>query len=90
MGGEPAGPGCCELTFAEALAIPASPQVALEDYARALARATQAAVITHTDGAVLGVHLCGVEEVPDDAARSDLEAFARELVSRADDGLGWS
>jgi hypothetical protein len=36
------------------------------------------------------VHLCGAPAPPGGPLREDLEAFARELVARADEGLGWS
>jgi hypothetical protein len=91
MSRERPGQGCYEFTFQAALPVPAGAQVALEDYARALARAAAAALITGSDlSGVQGVHLCGAEAAPDDSVREDVEAFARELVARAGDGLGWS
>jgi hypothetical protein len=78
--------------FAATLAVPPGAQPALEDYARALASARAAAVIGSTAGParVAGVHLCGAPVPPAEPVREDLEAFARELVARADEGLGWS
>ncbi len=72
--------------------MPPAAQPALEDYARALAGAGTAAVLASAavPEAVAGVHLCAAPVSPGEAVREDLEAFARELVARADEGLGWS
>lgn len=80
------------MLFGTTLPVPPGAQPALEDYARALASANVAAVIGSGAGpaTVAGVHLCGAPVPPGGPLREDLEAFARELVARADEGLGWS
>ena len=91
MSRERPGERCREFSFQAVLPVSAGAQVALEDYARALAGAASAALITAGDPSqVQGVHLCGTQGAPDDSVREDVEAFARELVARAGDGLGWS
>ncbi len=72
--------------------MPPAAQPVLEDYARAVAGAGAAAVLGSAaePEAVAGVHLCRAAAPPSEAEREDLEAFAGELVSRADEGLGWS
>lgn len=83
---------CVEVPFAEALAVGASGLVALEDYARAVARAADAEAIpdAHDPGSVVGVHLCEPAGAPTGPQREDVEAFARGLAERAGEGLGWS
>jgi hypothetical protein len=78
--------------FAATLPVSPGAQPALEDYARALAGASAATVIgsAASPATVAGVHLCGAAVPPGGPLREDLEAFARELVARADEGLGWS
>lgn len=86
-------PDCRELPFARVYALGAAAEVALEDYARVLARARSSTVLEGGEaGAVRGVHLCGVPSPLQESAREDVEAFARDLASRGDDrgGLGWS
>lgn len=88
-------PDCQELPFARAYALGAAAEVALEDYARVLARARSSTVLmgsAEAGGATRGVHLCGVPASLPDSARDDVEAFARDLASRGDtsSGLGWS
>ncbi len=72
--------------------MPPAAHPVLEDYARALAGAGAAAVLGSAGEpeAVAGIHLCAAAVPPGEAVREDLEAFARELVARADEGLGWS
>jgi hypothetical protein len=87
-------PDCQELPFARAYALGAAAEVALEDYARVLARARSSTVLgsPQAGGATRGVHLCGVPASLPDSARDDVEAFARDLASSGDTsgGLGWS
>lgn len=87
-------PDCRELPFAGVYALGAAAEVALEDYARVLARARSSTVLESGEAgnAVRGVHLCGVRSPLQESAREDVEAFARDLASRGDDrgGLGWS
>jgi hypothetical protein len=88
---EPHGGSCCVLAFGKALSVPPGAQLALEDYARTLAKADAATVLTAADPSrIEGVHLCGVRAAPDESVREDVEAFARELVAHPGDGLGWS
>jgi hypothetical protein len=70
---------------------PAS-EVALEDYARVVARAATAEVLQAPGepGRLLGVRLLRPAADPDQAVRDDVEAFARELAAPAGEGLGWS
>jgi hypothetical protein len=83
---------CTEVLFGEALAVGASGLVALEDYARAVARALDAEAIPdgRDPGSVVGVHLCEPAGAPTGPQRADVEAFARGLAERAGEGLGWS
>jgi hypothetical protein len=84
-------PGCWELPLGDGLALPPGAQVALEDYARALAGAAQAAVVPAEEASrVRAVHLCGTAAPPAASVREDVAAFARELAGREGDGLGWS
>ena len=86
------GPGCIDLSFAEAYPMDDPAEVALEDYARVLTRARAAeAVRAEAPGAVAGVHVCDPEKPPSPEARSDVEGFARSLATgQAGGGLGWS
>lgn len=82
--------GCWELPLGSGLELAPGAQVALEDYARALAGAAAASLVPAKDPArVASVHLCGAAP-PSDAVREDVAAFARELAQRSGDGLGWS
>jgi hypothetical protein len=68
-------------------------EVALEDYARALARAAAAEAYrdARDTARVAGVHVCRAASAPEPGALADLDAFARELASRSEGGgLGWS
>jgi len=86
---EQPGPDCVEIAFGGLYAVPPGGEVALEDYARALAGAKAAVAIAAADGRLRGVHLCKSGS-PAAAVREDVEAFARELAGRPGDGLGWS
>ena len=83
---------CVEILFRGRLALGGGEQVALEDYARALARAEGAEVVPAPDdpGRVAGVHLCAPAIRPGGAVTEDIEAFAREMAERTGEGLGWS
>lgn len=84
---------CVELLFARRYALSPSAEVALEDYARALARATATEALGDGDEPqqrLRGVHLCAPETAPGAAVREDIEAFACELAEGAGSGLGWS
>jgi hypothetical protein len=85
-------PGCVDLVFARRYALGASAEVALEDYARALARATAAEALSDAEDAetLSGVHLCAPETPPSEGVLEDIEAFARELGESRYSGLGWS
>jgi hypothetical protein len=91
MSEERHGPDCAEIVFRRAT--PTGGEVALEDYARAVARAGTASVLFTGDEPrrVRGVHLCGLESpLEGTAAAEDVEAFAWELAERSGGGLGWS
>jgi hypothetical protein len=66
--------------------------VALEDYARALARAEGAEAVPADDDAsrVAGLHLCAPAVPPRGAVAEDIEAFARDMTTRGGERLGWS
>ena len=83
---------CVEILFRGRLALGGGEQVALEDYARALAWAEGAEVVPVSDdpGRVAGVHLCAPAIRPGGAVTEDIEAFAREMAERTGEGLGWS
>jgi len=83
---------CVEIVFQGRLALGGGEQVALEDYARELARAQGAEAIPAPDdpGRVAGVHLCAPAVRPGSAVVEDIEAFAREMAERTGGGLGWS
>lgn len=84
--------GCLDFAFSRSYALTDSAQAALEDYARALARAEDAEALTPAgpQGAVSGIHLCGAAADARGALDSELEEFARELCARAGrGGLGW-
>ena len=83
---------CAEILFREAHAVGSPGLVALEDYARAVARAGEAEAIpdARDPGSVVGVHVCEPEGDPTGSQRADVEAFAHGLAERAGEGLGWS
>lgn len=73
------------------LLLPAAAQVALEDYAQALAGASAASLLPGGGASrVRGVHLCGTATAPPESVRDDLRAFARDLATQGGNGLGWS
>jgi hypothetical protein len=79
--------------FREAVRLDDPAEVALEDYARAVARAREAeAVRSGGEGSpVTGVRLAGMASSPTPQMRSDIEDFARDLAFRGEgSGLGWS
>jgi hypothetical protein len=82
-----------ELAFTEALVLNDAGEVALEDYARVLTRATRAeAIRTQAAGTrVTGVRLEGPSSPPSRAEHQDIEDFARGLASEGSGaGLGWT
>ncbi len=84
---------CFDLSFQAGYPIDEAAEVALEDYARVLARARGAFGLRAPEdpGSVRGVHVCGLRASPTPALLTDLEDFARSLVSgAAGGGLGWS
>jgi hypothetical protein len=84
-------PGCIVVSFAEPYPMDDASEVALEDYARVLARARSAeAVRAEAADAVAGVHLCGAGKPPSPPVLADLEGFARSLSGGPSGGLGWS
>jgi len=87
---EPKG-DCVDLLFGASYAIPDPGEVALEDYARAFARARAAeAIRSEDDGTVRGVHLCGLSAAAAPTVAAEIEAFARDLRDHGGSGLGWS
>lgn len=86
-------PDCFELAFQASYPIGEPAEVALEDYARVLARAQAAFGLRSSEdpGSVRGVHVCGLRASPSATLLTDLEDFARSLVVPAKGGgLGWS
>ena len=84
-------PTCVELVLGFPCTLEPSAQVALEDYARVLTTAAAAEVETGDDGAVTGLHLCGLSSGITAAAERDVADFARELAAATPSGgLGWS
>jgi hypothetical protein len=83
---------CVDVAFSRPYHLPPAAEVALEDYARVVARAATAEVleIPEEPGSLRGVRLCRPAVDPDQAVRDDVEAFARELAAPAGEGLGWS
>jgi hypothetical protein len=67
-----------------------APEVALEDYAREVARAREAEALRDAQGRVAGLHLCGVAGGLAPGAARDVFDFARSLLSTQSGGLGWS
>jgi hypothetical protein len=82
-------PGCTVVSFAQPYPMDDAAEVALEDYARVLARA-RAAEAVRAEDAVSGVHLCGAPAPPSSSVLADLEGFARSLSGGPSGGLGWS
>jgi hypothetical protein len=84
--------GCQDLVFREAYAVDEAGEVALEDYARTVARAAAAELVraAGATGTVAGVHLCAAAAPLGAAARTDIEDFARSLAADRPSGLGWS
>ena len=84
--------GCYLLGFQDAYPIDEPGEVALEDYARALARSQGAEAVRADDdpSMVKGVHVCGLGTALTQALLSDLEDFARGLTPSGSSGLGWS
>jgi hypothetical protein len=84
--------GCVLVPFRTAHPMDEASEVALEDYARVLARA-QAAEAVPAEGApgmVQGVHLCGAALPVAPATLADIEGFAESLLALRAGGLGWS
>lgn len=93
MSVEDPAPDCYDLSFRGVYPIAEPGEVALEDYARTLvqARAAHGLRSAEDPGAVRGVHVCGLRSLPTHALLSDLEDFARSLVTGPErGGLGWS
>ena len=84
--------GCVLVPFRTAHPMDEAAEVALEDYARVLARAraAEAAPADGEPGMVRGVHLCGAALPLAPATVSDIEGFAESLVVVRSGGLGWS
>jgi hypothetical protein len=82
--------GCLDFAFSRAYALGEEAEMALEDYARALAGARAAETIAEEAGTVRGVHLCGAGAEAEAALGAELEEFARGLLARSGSaGLGW-
>ncbi|HET7746190.1 MAG TPA: hypothetical protein VFM29_02750 [Vicinamibacteria bacterium] len=84
-------PSCFELALRGRYPIDEMGEVALEDYARALLRATGAEAVraTRDPSLVRAVHVCAPGLSPGPAILTDLEDFAKSLVVGVG-GLGWS
>ncbi len=83
---------CFDLAFQAAYPLAEAAEVALEDYARALARSREAEALRKADdpAMVAGVHVCGLGATLTQAVLTDIEDFARNLVvPRSGGGLGW-
>jgi hypothetical protein len=83
---------CVDVVFSRAYELLPAAEVALEDYARVLARAEGACAVQEGDDPrrLRGVHLCAPAVPPDDDLRRDVEAFARDLAAPPNERLGWS
>lgn len=85
--------GCFDVGFSRAYALGESAELALEDYARALAGSgslAQAIEAPGGDGRVSGIHVCGADPGSAAALRAEMEEFARDLALRSGrGGLGW-
>jgi hypothetical protein len=85
-------PSVLELRFKAPYSIDEPGEVALEDYARVLTKAVSAEGLRDPADTrmITGVRLLGLDTAPTEALFTDLEDFARGLVSRtAGAGLGW-
>jgi hypothetical protein len=80
--------GCQDLVFREAYAVDEAGEVALEDYARTVARAAAAEVALGSP--IRGVHLCAPGAPVTAEVIADVEGFARSLAADRPSGLGWS
>jgi hypothetical protein len=84
-------PGCFQIDFETPLGLTEGAEVALEDYARTVARARSAEALRGADtGPITGVHLCGLAAPVAPALVRDVEDFARSLLAGSGGGLGWS
>jgi hypothetical protein len=86
------GKGCLDFAFAGVYTLGEGAEVALEDYARALAGARTAETIPAegSEGRVRGVHLCDAAAGAEALLGGELEDFARDLAARAGPArLGW-
>jgi hypothetical protein len=81
-----------EVRFAQGLSLADAAEVALEDYARELLKASRAEALRDARTlAVQGVRVIGATIPPALEVRRDIEDFARGLAqSGAGPGLGWS
>jgi hypothetical protein len=82
-----------ELRLPEPLRLSESAEVALEDYAREVTRSERTEALRGTDPGlpVFALRLFGLRAAPDEHAKADVLAFARELFERGESaGLGWS
>jgi hypothetical protein len=80
-----------ELAFRAPYPIDDSGEVALEDYARAVARAAAAVAQRDPASRVRGVRLLGLDAPPAPGVLQDVEDFARDLAARTGgSGLGWA
>jgi hypothetical protein len=86
-------PGCLEIAFGRTYVLGDAAEVALEDYARALAagRAAEAVADAAPEGGIKGVHVCeAAPPGPLEDVKADIEGFARELAAHgAGASLGW-
>jgi len=80
-----------DLAFQTAYELDDLGEMALEDYARVLARAEGAEAVRGAGDEVTGVRLRGASEPVPSAVSRDIEAFARDLAARGGgSGLGWA
>ena len=82
-----------EWRLPEPLRLSESAEVALEDYAREVTRSERAEALRAQDPGtpVVALRLYGLAAAPDEPARPDVLAFARDLAASAESaGLGWS
>jgi hypothetical protein len=82
-----------ELRLPEPLALSESAEVALEDYAREVARSERAEALRggQAGAPVEALRLFGLAAEPAEEARRDILAFARALADAGQgSGLGWS
>lgn len=84
--------GCVLVPFQQARPMDEPGEVALEDYARVLTRASAAEVVPTPGqpGLIDGVHLCGARPPLAPSAIADIEGFAQSLPAGRAGGLGWS